>query len=284
LGDFQSSRFRSQEAQKVLRDEGHRVRIFELQGDLYFGALERLIHSYLQNFHDIDRALIDLTRIGSIDEATRAIVFRFAKQAFEKGKRIVLIDPGNIFTEAERRSLVPMAFVYDQCDEALEDAEENLLAQFQSRATAATRASLGEMDLLMEMPGEALEALKRHCQPCSMATGTQIIKRGTPPDEMYFIVQGLVGVLLPTDQEDGWKQVSSFGPGMSFGELGLIQGEIRTADVVAITDVEVYSLSIKAIEAFRKEFPEGYQVILKNALVAMSQRLLRANREVAALR
>ena len=284
LAQFQSSRFRPKEAHQVLQAEWHRVRVFELQGDLYFGALERLIQAYLQNFDNMDRAVIDLTRIGSIDEATRAIVFRFARQGFEKGKRIVLVDPGGIFTEAERRSLVPMAFVYNDCDEALEDAEENLLAQFGARAAASRAVPFESIDLLQAMDAAALEDLAGKCEARTVPAGTTIIKQGSPPLEMYFLAKGIVGVLLPREKGNGHRQVSSFSPGMSFGELGFLQGEIRTADVTAVTDVELYILNREAIEAFRTAHPAGYQTILQNALRSMSDRLLRANREVAALK
>ncbi|MEX0331598.1 MAG: glutaminase A [Puniceicoccaceae bacterium] len=284
LAEFQSSHFRPKEAHDILQREGERVRIFELQGDLYFGALERLIHAYLQNFDNMERAVIDLTRIGSIDEATREIVFRFARQGFEKGKRIVLVDPGGIFTEEERRSLVPMAFVYNDCDEALEDAEENLLAQFGARTEATLAVPFEAMDLLQDMETAALDELMALCERRSISAGSTIIKQGTPPLEMYFLSKGTVGVLLPRENGKDFRQVSSFTPGMSFGELGFLQGQIRTADVKAITDVELYALDQKAIGAFRKSHPEGYQTILHNALLSMSDRLLRANREVAALK
>lgn len=284
LAEFQSSRFRPRSAHAVLQEEGHRVRVFELQGDLYFGALERLIYAYLKDFKGMDRALIDLTRIGSIDEATRAIVFRFARQAFEKGKRIILVDPGRIFTEEERRSLVPMAFVYDDCDEALEDAEENLLAQFGARADSSDVVSLTSMDLLEGIQGEALSKLEGLCELVSLDEGARIIKAGTAPDEMYFLSKGNVGVLLPGKNGSEQRQVSSFTPGMSFGELGLLQGQLRTADVVAQTCVQVYVLSREGIDTFRNAYPDGYDMILQNALRSMSDRLLRANREVAALK
>ncbi|MDQ5979689.1 MAG: glutaminase, partial [Verrucomicrobiota bacterium] len=148
LSEFQSNRFRPRAVQDLLRRDGHRVRIFELQGDLYFGALERVIHAYLFTLDESERVIIDLTRVGSIDEATRTIVFRFAKQAFDQGRRIILVDPRQIFSAGERRSLVPMAFVYDDCNTALEDAEENLLAAAGARVHSGARAEVDQMDRL----------------------------------------------------------------------------------------------------------------------------------------
>lgn len=282
LAEFQSNRFRPAASQKLLQREGHRVRIFELQGDLYFGAVERLIHAYLASIDENDRVIIDLTRIGSIDEATHGVIFRFAKQAFDKGKRIVLVDPSHIFSEEQRRSLVPMVFVYDNCDEALEDAEENLLAQFDARISPDSRVELADMDLLKGVGPEALAALAGLARKQSFPKGARIIRKGAPPNEVYFLARGIVGVILGDGVAVPARQVSSFSPGMSFGELGLIQGEARNADVVAVSDVEVFSVDNVAMERFRAEHPEGYQAVLRTIILALSGRLVRANREVAA--
>ncbi len=99
-----------------------------------------------------------------------------------------------------------------------------------------------------------------------------------------MLSMGIVGIVLQKEEAGTRKQVSSFTPGMSFGELSFIQGTVRTADVVAVTDVETYTFTREALETFRKIHPEGFQTILKNAIVALSDRLVRANREVAALK
>jgi glutaminase len=251
---------------------------------LYFGALERLIHAYLGTLDQSDRVLIDLTRIGSIDEATRRIMFRFASEQFRKGKRIVLVDPGRIFTAEERRSLVPMAFVYDDCDEALEDAEENLLAQFDVRADVSKAVPFREMFLLQGIDDAAFEFLDCLAEECRFAAGELIIRRGTDPEDVHFLSKGLVGVLLPSEAGGPPRQVSSFTPGMSFGELSFIQGQTRTADVSALTAVETFSLHRDALMTFREHHPKGYNAILENVIQSLSERLIRANREVAALK
>jgi glutaminase len=284
LADFQSSRFRPREAHKVLQEEGQRVRVFELQGDLYFGALERLIRAYLKRIDESDRVLIDLTRIGSIDDATRDVVFHFARQSFEKGKRIVIVDPGQIFSADERQSLVPMVFVYDDCDEALEDAEENLLAQYGARVATDTATELCQVDLLQDFCSESMDTIAALGKRQVFEKDEVIIKTGSPPDEIYFLLKGLVGVFIPKGVTGEMRMVSSFMPGMSFGELSFIQGAPRSADVIALSSVETFALTREALETFRAQHPESFQSMLRNTILSLSDRLVRANREVAALK
>lgn len=280
LGEFQSNRFRRRESQELLQKHGHRIRILELQGDLDFGALERLIYAYMKTIPTTDRVIIDLTKIGAIDDAIRTIIFHFARKAFKQGKRISLIDPKQILTPDQRRSLIPMAFVYDAADDALEDAEENLLAQFGRRMGSMASLPLAEMDLLAGLDNEALEYLQGLVKKCSYAEGDLIIQRDSEPDEIYFLANGIVGVHLGESD----KRVSSFSPGMSFGELSLLQDQKRTADVVAVSQVEVYVLNKGDLESFRDAMPRAYQSVLHKIIESLSVRLVRANTEVAALK
>ncbi len=284
LREFHSSRFRPRPAQEILEREGHRVRIFELQGDLYFGALERVIHAYLHTLGDSDRVILDLSRLGNVDEATRTIVVRFARQAFASGKRIVLVDPGHLFSAEERLRLVPMAFVYDECNAALEDAEDNVLAQSGAGLPAANHLDFAAMDLLRGLSAPALEELRRLAVRREYEAGARIISQGAAPDELHFLADGLVGIVLRREETGVVKQVSSFSPGMSFGELSFFHGHPRTADVVAITRVKSHTVTREAMAVFRRNHPDGYETILLNVLQSMSDRLLRANREVAALK
>jgi glutaminase len=284
LSECQSSRFRSREAQDILRREGKRTRVFELQGDLYFSALERLIQAYLRTLDENDRVVIDLSRIGVIDEATRSIIFHFAQQAFAKGKRIVIVDPRQIFSPEERRSLVPMAFVYDHSDEALEDAEENILAQAGARGSGPYAVDFEGMELLQGLSPEELTALRAIATERTYGAEERIIETGTPPDEIYLLAEGVVGILLRQGPESEAKRVSSFSPGMSFGELSFLQGHPRTADVVAITPCRAFALKRVDLDAFNRERPQAFQALLRNTVLALSERLVRANKEVAALK
>jgi len=284
LGEFRSSRFRPRGAQELLSREGHRARVFELQGDLFFSAVERLIQAYLHTIDENDRVIIDLSRIGMIDDATRHILFNFARRAFDKGKRVVLVDPRQIFSPEERRELVPMAFVYDDRDDAIEDAEENLLAQHGARGAQDAPLELGQMELLQGLSAEELEALGELAVASSHESGATLIRQGARSEEFYLLAAGIVGIVLHHEGEATARQVSSFSPGMSFGELSFLRGHARTADVVAVTPVKVFKLHREGIERYRREHPLAYQTMLENAVLAMSERLVRANQEVAAFK
>ena len=72
--------------------------------------------------------------------------------------------------------------------------------------------------------------------------GEVIIRQGDAPDAVYVIVHGKFEVAVVGD--DGAPQpVRVLGSGQYFGEIGLLEGAVRTADVISRTDGELLVLS-----------------------------------------
>lgn len=81
------------------------------------------------------------------------------------------------------------------------------------------------------------------------APGDVIIKRGEIGDEMYFIANGAVKVVLPDNEVP-------LGTGDFFGELALITDQPRNADVIALGFSSVLALRRRDFKAFVKRNPD----------------------------
>ncbi len=90
------------------------------------------------------------------------------------------------------------------------------------------------------------------------APGDMIIKRGEVGDEMYFIANGAVKVILPDNQV-------TLGTGDFFGELALITDQPRNADVEALGFSSVLALKRRDFRAFVKRYPDIREKILRIA-------------------
>ena len=64
----------------------------------------------------------------------------------------------------------------------------------------------------------------------------------------------------------GRRRLSTLGPGMTFGEAALVDGERRTADVHADTDVVCRRLSTEAFESLVVSHPRVAATVLRNLL------------------
>ena len=72
---------------------------------------------------------------------------------------------------------------------------------------------------------------------------TEILRAGDPADAAYLILEGTCEVR----QGDG--PIAEVGEGEIFGEAALIDGGVRTASVVATSEVVVRVLSRRSLEA-----------------------------------
>lgn len=90
--------------------------------------------------------------------------------------------------------------------------------------------------MLQVLPLTALEQVAGDLTPMHVPAGATIIRRGEVGDRFYVIRAGEVEV-----RADG-HVLRRQGPGDSFGEVALLRDVRRTADVVALSDVEVFAI------------------------------------------
>merc|ERR1712137_59253 len=79
-----------------------------------------------------------------------------------------------------------------------------------------------------------------HMSPISFKKDDYVIKQGTDGDCFYVVDEGELEVYVNTPEER--KMVQHIKTGGSFGELALIYNTPRAADVVATTDVKLWSI------------------------------------------
>jgi len=112
-------------------------------------------------------------------------------------------------------------------------------------AAADRRAVIPERELtllrgvpmLQVLPLTVLEQVADELRPMRFAAGDVVIRQGEVGDRFYVIGSGEVEV----EADD--RIVRRMGPGGSFGEVALLRDVPRTADVVAVTDLEVYAVA-----------------------------------------
>jgi CRP/FNR family transcriptional regulator, cyclic AMP receptor protein len=105
-------------------------------------------------------------------------------------------------------------------------------------AHAESYRGLDGIELVASLRPEARRALERRCVWRSWAPGAQIIDRETLTSDVYFIVRGRVRVVdysLSGTREVVFDEIRAGG---HFGELAAIDGEPRSANVVAVEATE----------------------------------------------
>ena len=132
-----------------------------------------------------------------------------------------------------------------------------------------------QVDIFASLSDADLQELMTVARRRTFRAGEVICHRDDPGQVLYIIKEGKVKISLisPDGQE---ISLVVFGPGDCVGELALLDGEPRSADVIALERVECYTLQ-------RSDF---HKTVMKNPTIAihvlevLSRRLRRMNKQV----
>ncbi len=103
-----------------------------------------------------------------------------------------------------------------------------------------------------------------------------LLAKGDGPDHILAIVSGRVKVVVPTSA--GTDTVLTFrGPGALLGEMALVDSSPRSANVVAVEDVEALIVATSAFRAFMGARPGVALAMLAN----LSTRLRESDRRLS---
>jgi small-conductance mechanosensitive channel/CRP-like cAMP-binding protein len=100
---------------------------------------------------------------------------------------------------------------------------------------------IDSVEIFAPLSAEEREAVARSAIRSVYAPGELILRRGDPGDSMFVIYRGNVQVRLPS-RDGNPQQVAELKPGNFFGEMALLTGEPRNADVITVSEVETLEI------------------------------------------
>jgi Small-conductance mechanosensitive channel len=115
-------------------------------------------------------------------------------------------------------------------------------------------ARINSVDILAPLSNEEQRALAKSTKVHMYSRGETIIRHSQDGDSMFIVDEGTVSIRIPTDH--GSNEVAQLGAGSIFGEMALLTGESRTADVVAMTDVVALEIDKPALKLVLDEDPD----------------------------
>jgi CRP-like cAMP-binding protein len=108
---------------------------------------------------------------------------------------------------------------------------------------------LGAVPLFSGCSRNELRAIAQLGTPVSAEPGAVLIKNGKPGREFFLVTEGTARCKV------GRREVAQFTTGGYFGELALLYGGIRTADVIALTEMELLVLDAREFRSMLMTTP-----------------------------
>lgn len=135
---------------------------------------------------------------------------------------------------------------------------------------------LRRVPLFAELEAEELESFSRVAVPRSFPAGTRVFHEGDHSDSCYIVRSGEFRVTR--EHSDGRAiTLANLGPGDIFGELAMLDGEVRSASVEATDDGELLALPGSDVRSLLERHPE----ISVKLVAALAARLRGANERIS---
>jgi CRP/FNR family transcriptional regulator, cyclic AMP receptor protein len=135
---------------------------------------------------------------------------------------------------------------------------------------------LRRVPLFAELEEGELERFSRVAVPRSFPDNTRVFHEGDQSDACYIVRSGSFRVTR--EHSDGRAiTLATLGPGDIFGELAMLDGEVRSASVEAIGDGELLALPGGDVRALLARNPE----ITVKLVAALVRRLRQANERIS---
>jgi CPA2 family monovalent cation:H+ antiporter-2 len=132
----------------------------------------------------------------------------------------------------------------------LEASKQQLERKSAAHKTFTPEELVGQFPLFANLSAEQREVLLLHFETRRVQPGERVIRAGDQANNVYFISSGQVEVT-----PRGGNERIKLGPGAVFGEMALLTGAPRSADVTALDYSKFLTLSRRDFRQLLKKYP-----------------------------
>ncbi|UPY38854.1 SulP family inorganic anion transporter [Sediminicoccus sp. KRV36] len=271
---------RAPEVQRRLRELGASVALVELEGAIFFGSAENIIATTEALRRDGAAILVlDLSRVTRMDFSGGRRLLEACRAAPGQTLLAPLHAGGRAREELAALGLLealPPASIFPDLASAMEAAEEMLLAAQREAAPPAPQGALEALAAL-GLPGPVPALLLPRMEECHFPAGAPILRQGEPADAAFLLREGEVIISLPGTEGRPATRLAVLSAGVIFGESALLGARLRSADVMARTEVRCLRLGVAQAEALRIAAPEAAWALMAAVARQLSAHVAAAN-------
>jgi CRP-like cAMP-binding protein len=126
---------------------------------------------------------------------------------------------------------------------------------------------LAKVPLFSSCSQNELRSIAQFGTPVEAEEGTVLTQRGKPGREFFLVLEGVASCRI------GSKEVKKFRTGGYFGEMALLYGGVRTADVVAVSPMQLLVFDAREFRSMLTTTPSISVKMLSN----LAERLTEAD-------
>lgn len=284
---FHSRKLRGEQDYQALAHSGEMIRVFELQGPLFFGAADELAGKIENIMQHATYCILDMQRVTDIDATGARILARTADTLRGSNKHLLICHLSretSTWGFIEMMGVIPAIddkMFFQDIDHALEWAEDHSLAGLERDSTEQFRNIAG-LDLMRGLTETELELISRHLTREQFPAGTHVFTEDEENYDAFVVMSGSI-TISKRSSSGATRRLITFGQGSLLGEMGFVDQRARSATAHADEDSELLRFSYSAFQALQKQEPQIAAKILANIAREISSKLRRTSKALAVL-
>ncbi|WKZ37239.1 MAG: SulP family inorganic anion transporter [Anaerolineales bacterium] len=273
---------------EILHKYGMGIHIFRLQGYIFFGTSDKLLGRVRELLEDtIHREhfiVLDFHRVHGLDSS--------AVSSFTRMQQLAeLHDIYLVITQAApsiRQQMIQGGFtpgqrvqIFPTLDHGVEWCENMLLQKHEASTQFIQVGIKGQLRRTFPKPA-LIDRLLTYLERMEVDANMYLMRRGDPPEAMYFIESGRLNVLLETDQGE-MTRLRNVRSGTVVGEVGMYLKGKRTANVVTEQKSVLYRLTAEAMKQMENQDAETASALHEWIARLLAERMADNARAIEAL-
>jgi SulP family sulfate permease len=278
--DLRSNVDRSMHESKLLRERGAQIYVLRLQGFIFFGTANHLLHEVRVRAVDAAQAplkfvIMDFRRVTGLDASAIFSLNKVQHLARKQGFALLLsqVSP-ELKTQFQQGGLTGLAEgackIMPDLDCALESCEDRLLAIGNGHKNGHGQL---EHQLQHAWPdGVNAQGILPYLERLEVPAATHLIRQSEQSESLYFVESGRVTARLEF-QDGRMLRLRTMGAGTVVGEVGLFLRGTRAASVITDQPCIVYKLTAQTLERMNRENPDLALAFHRYLICLLGERL-----------
>jgi glutaminase len=287
LAARRSKRVRPPREQSRIAEEGSTSHLFELHGDVGFATVEAVVRA-IGPLAAAAHVVLDLARVTWIEAAVAPLLVDLAADlADERGSRMAwsAADAHATILDTIDEQLAAEGIAspqrFPELDAAAEWCENRILES--GPMGMGSIIAVEEHPLLAGLPALTISTLEAALEARTWQPGDVIVRRGDPAGDLYLLTGGHMSVYVPMDGQPMGRRLATLTGGMVMGEVSFLSDGVRSADVIADSEVTAMVLHAEAFRHIRQRQPEVAAALLESLHRVLAEITTRLTGEVAVL-
>ncbi len=138
----------------------------------------------------------------------------------------------------------------------------DLVALIAKREPFCNDARVTSTGAFGQLLANELHSLKQTGRPCVFSPGQIIFREGDVGDGLYLVDEGLVEISAKVGQQER-RVLAKLGPNSIFGEMAVIDDEVRSATAIAESDTRLTFVGREDVLSVLKQYPDWLTGLLR---------------------